>query len=437
MVDTANVTRVKTIPIGRFEDAARFGVGISRVFTVPMVDDSFAESPEVHGPSGDLRLVPDARATIPLAAMPGWAWAPVDQYTQDGEPWAACARTFLRRMIGRLGAHGIELRGAIEHEFFAARRQPTATLGTADPEGDPVPAHRGPGYSAEVLTEHAGFGLSMIDALEQAGIGVQQFHPEYTTGQFEVSVSHDAALGAADTAVATRQTIRSVARAHGLDVSFAPVVYPGLVGNGAHLHFSVWNGDANLFVGGRGPQGMTRKGEAFSAGVLRELPAMLAIIAPSVPSYERLQPHHWAGAFTAWGYENREASLRFITGMVGGREAAANMELKCVDGAANPYLVFGAVIAAGLAGIEDKLTLPEGTTEDPDSLSAKEKRARGIRRLPTSLGDAVKELEASTVLRDAMGELLHRAFIATRQGEDATYRDMDLIDAVRAHRWRY
>lgn len=430
MVDNAGVTRVKCIPISRLEHAARFGVGLSTVFSVFLVNDDITSSPGLGGPSGDLRLVPDPGACVALAAMPGWAWAPVDQYQQDGTIWPACGRSFLRRMSEALAGAKLELRGAFELEFFLGRR--------ADDEADPVSAHTGPGYSAVVLSRHADLALELIRALESQGVGILQFHPEYSTGQFEVSVPHTDAVGAADTSLLVRQTVRALARRYGMDASFAPVVFPGLVGNGAHVHFSLWDrGGKNIFAGGRGPEGMTRRGESFLAGVLAELPALTAVNCPSVVSYLRLQPHRWAGAYACWGPENREAALRFVTGMVGDRPGSTNMELKAIDGAANPYLVVGSVIAAGISGMERGLELPPPTTDDPSTYSAGRLRSLGIRRLPASLGEAIAAIERSAVLRSAMGDFLFDAFVATRRGELKAYAEMDDEAAVRAHRWRY
>ena len=152
---------------------------------------------------------------------------------------------------------------------------------------------------------------------------------------------------------------------------------------------------------------------------------------PSVPSTTGRGP--WA----CWGRENREAGLRFVTGMVGSRSEAANLEIKPVDGAGNPYLVLGSVVAAGLDGLERDLRLPEPTTEDPASLSAAVRRRRGISRLPSSLDVAIRELEGSSVLREAMGDMLFDSFAATRKGELAAFDGMDDEAVVGAHRWRY
>jgi glutamine synthetase len=434
MVDNAGVTRVKCVPVERFGDAVRWGIGLSNVFSVFLANDDITSAPGLETPSGDTRLMPDPAACVPLAAMPGWAWAPVDQLDQEGNVWGACPRSFLKRMIERLAAHGLELLGAFEVEFFlGSRDEPTAV----EPEGDPTPVARGPAYSASVVTRAGSFALDLMRALRAQGSGPLQFHAEYAIGQLEISIPHRDALGAADDNVVLRQTIRATAHAHGLAASFAPVVFPGVTGNGQHLHFSLRRRGRNLFADGDGPEGMTAEAAAFSAGILAELPALVAITCPSVPSYQRLRPHNWAGAFACWGRENREAALRFVTGMIGGRSRFANMEMKAMDGASNPYLALGAIVAAGLAGLERGLSLPEPTIEFPDAVPARQRKRHGIRPLPTSLEEATDELEGSAVIREAMGDPLFDSFVAVRRAEWKTFGGVDDEDVVRAHRWRY
>ena len=126
MVDNAGVTLVKAIPLRRFEEVVRFGVGLSPVFTVFLMDDQITSSPHIGGPTGDTRLMPDPAGTVALAASPGWALAPVDQLDQEGEEYPGCPRTFARTTLERLATFGLEARGAFELEFFLGRRQPPA-----------------------------------------------------------------------------------------------------------------------------------------------------------------------------------------------------------------------------------------------------------------------------------------------------------------------
>ncbi|MGP3973851.1 glutamine synthetase [Streptomyces sp. 8N114] len=431
-VDNAGLTRVKAVPANRLPQAVGAGVGMSPCFDVYLVDDSMTASEHIGGPDGDLRLVPDLDRLTVLSAQPGWAWAPVDRYEQDGRPYAACQRGFARRMAERaLAEHGIELRTGFETEWVAVRG-PLPGAG-----GEPVYPTSGPAYGMARLVETSDYLRDILAALTAQEIEVLQIHPEYAAGQFEVSVAPSDPVGAADLAVLVRETVRAVSLRHGLTASFAPVVDPGGVGSGGHLHLSLWRDGRNLCAGGEGPFGMTRECEAFLAGVLRELPALLALGAPSLASYLRLRPSRWAGAFQCWGLENREAALRFIAGS-GSAADSANAEVKCVDSAANPYLLVGGVIAAGLAGL-GTLTgaepaaarLPAPVTGDPVQLDPMP------RPLPGSLGDALAHFENSQVLRPALGEPLFGAIRAVRAGEIELFEGTSEQEIAAATRGRY
>src|SRR5262249_41831678 len=152
---------------------------------------------------------------------------------------------------------------------------------------------------------------------------------------------------AADDQLLARQTIHAAARAHGLRVSFAPLVIAAGVGNGWHIHASVWRGRQNLLARAHRPEG---GGAAFTAGVRRDLPALTALSAPSVPSLWRLRPGYFSSAYAFWGVENREAAVRYVPGSELTGFTRANIELKPSDASANPYLAIAGLIAAGVAG---------------------------------------------------------------------------------------
>ena len=116
-VDNAGIARAKTIPLGRLERAAGWGIGMSPVFDVFLVNDGITTSPHIGGPGGDLRLVPDTGRLAVLAGQPGWAWAPVDRYTQEGRVYAGCQRSFARRLAAEARDNGLELRMAFEVEW--------------------------------------------------------------------------------------------------------------------------------------------------------------------------------------------------------------------------------------------------------------------------------------------------------------------------------
>jgi glutamine synthetase len=428
-VDTCGVNRVKTVPASRLASAARWGVGMSPVFDLFLADDSIVTGELQGGPDGDLRLVPDLDQLAPLAGQPGWAWAPVDRMTQDGTVHPVCSRSILRHVVAAAQEQGLEFKASIEIEF---------ALGQA---GAPWPAFEpaclGSAYGMTRLVEQTDFCAEALAALAAEGVDVDQIHPEYAAGQYEVSVGALDPVGAADRSVLVRQTLRAVAQKHGLRVSFSPSVLAGGVGNGGHVHLSAWRDGANLHSTGEGRYGMTAEAESFVAGVLDALPALAAITTPSPASYLRLQPSHWAGVYACWGHETRESALRIVTGMVGNRERAANLEVKNADLAANPYLLLAGILAAGLDGTGRALTLPEEVTGDPAALDPAEAEKRGVRRLPTSLPEAVEAFAGSPLPKAAYGDLVVDAVLAVRRGEAARCEGLDADAVAEAYRWVY
>jgi glutamine synthetase len=430
-VDTGGVTRVKSVPVDRLPDAAAWGVGMSPVFDAFLFDDSIVAGRFAGSAVGDLRLHPDLARLVVLAALPGWAWAPVDRYDQEGRPHVLDARLLLRRLVDELAGEGLSARTAIEVEWVVG----LADLpGGSEPDAF-VPAVSGPAYG---LTRHVGvsdYARDVLSALAAQGVAVEQFHPEYAAGQLEVSVAAEDPVAAADTSVLVRATIRAVAARHRLRVSFSPKVVAGSVGNGGHVHLSVWRNGGNLMSGGPRAFGLTPDGATFVAGLLAHLPGLLAIGAPSVASYLRLVPSHWAGAFAVWGLENREAAVRFVPGPLGNRRAAANVEVKCLDAAANPYLLLAGLLAAGRAGMATGAVLPEPVDVDPAVLDEGARRAAGIRRLPGSLAEAVDCFEGDDVLTAALGPEVSATIADVRRGEIAALAGRSPEEVAAALRW--
>lgn len=424
-VDNSGITRVKAVPLSRLPQLAAWGVGISNSFDFFRFDDWIAAPPGEQAPVGDLRVIPDVRRVVALASQPGWAWAPADRYRQDGEPHPKCSRLLLQRLVDELAADSISVRTTFETEWVVSS--------SAGDEFEP--GVRGPGYGMSRIIGLSDYCRDVIRALVDQGVSVEQFHPEYASGQLEITVAPESPVDAADTSVLVRSTIRAVGELHGLRTSYSPKVDPEGVGNGGHLHLSLWRADQNLMAGGDGHFGLTTTGEAFSAGILSRLPALLALGAPSPVSYLRLVPQHWAGAYACWGLENREAALRMVTGSSGSSSWAANMEIKCFDLLANPYLVLAGMLTAGSAGIADGATLPEPVDVDPASLSEATLEQRGIRRLPTSLNESVDAFCADTAIAAAFGAELVDSIVAVRESEIELFKNSSPAEMSAATRW--
>ncbi len=278
---------------------------------------------------------------------------------------------------------------------------------------------------------------AILAALEAQGLEIDQYYPELGHGQQELPIRHAPALAAADRQVLYRETVRNVAYQHGMYASLAPKPFPDQAGNGAHVHFSLWDqdGKTNLMFDPGDRYGFSQLGYHFIAGVLEHLPALLALTCPSYNSYRRLQPHFWSSAYTAWGPDNREGAVRLPSQFRSDRAASTNAELKAADSSANPYLSLGGLLAAGLDGVRRKLAPGDATLIDPGNYSDAERERLGIRRFPSNLKEALDNLENDPVLMDALGPLLAKSFLAVKRLEWQSFSQADEAYEIKRHFW--
>ena len=367
---------------------------------------------EGMGPVGEIRLVPDVETFRVLPYAPHTGAMLVDHVTLDGAPAPQCPRSFLKRMEARVAERdGARLEVAFENEFALALPQ----------AGGYVPVDSSLCFSTIGMTASQAYVDALAEALEQQDIALEQYYAELGHGQQEISTSHAPALRAADEQILVRETIRGVAAQHGLVASLAPKPWPGGAGNGGHIHFSLWEGDRNRFHDSAADDFLSRESRAFLAGVLEHLPALCGLTAPSFNSYHRIVPQYWAGAFTCWGHDNREAPIRAPSVFAGMEEASTNAELKAADSTANPHLAVGGLLAAGLDGLDRALDLPPAVDVDPATIAEDERAERGILRLPATQAEALDALAGDSVLMNALGPVLATSYLAVRRSEWTAY----------------
>jgi len=429
--DHSGVTRGKAIHAGNLGHKLLEGVGISRAqMAINLLEDLIP----IAGmePVGEIRLVPDLGTFSVLPWTPGSASILCDQLDHDHHDWGACPRMFLKSMLARVAERGIFVEATFENEFYLAREQQGAYIPFDHIDHAPVYSSIGMDLSAAVL-------LDIVDALVRQGITVEQAFNEYGPGQQEISIRHAPALQAADNQIKLRDTVRGVALRHGLLASFAPKPFPEAIGSGSHVHLSLWDkeGGRNLLYNPQDPRGLSTLGRHFIAGLLHHLPALVALTCPNYNSYRRLQPHAWSSAYTAWGFDNREAAVRVASPFWGREEQTYNIELKTVDASANPYLALGALLACGLDGIERALEPAMPCEVDPATLSEAEREQHDIRRLPTNLATALALLEGDALLMEALGELRRRSYLAVRQAEIQSFSSHDLEYEIRGHFYKF
>ncbi len=410
--DPSGVIRGKQVHADRLAGSVISGLGLTRAQNAVNALDDLVPISGME-PIGEIRIVPDPATYVRHPWLDGVGSVLCDQVDHDGTDWGCCPRSFLKRVVEQAAAAGVRVRASFENEFYLAR----------DVDGVPRPWANGPVYSSAGLDRAAPVMADIVDALLAQGLVVEQAINEYGPGQQEISIQYGDALAAADNQLRFRDTVRGVAESgHGLRASFAPKPYADGIGSGAHLHFSVWDasGERNLMHDPADPFAVGADAQAFLAGVLDHLPALVALTCPSYLSYDRLRPAAWAGSTVSWGFDNREAGLRIASPFRGRELESANAELKTCDASSNPYLALGGLILCGLDGMARRLQLPAPARQDPARMSAEDRERCGIRPLPSKQGEAMDLLEADDVLMAGLGDLLGRCVLAVRRAEFET-----------------
>lgn len=375
--------------------------------------DSIAESP--FGSRGDCRIYPDADTLVDVSLESGrrLRFALCDIAGLDRESIGLCARQFLKSALDRLETHGLKLFAAFEQECWI---------------DSPSVASSSPGFSFQRFIRHEPLGTRLMAAFEAAGLQPETLLAEFAPRQFEFTLAPAFGVTAADRAVMSREIARAVGWDSESNISFTPARTTSGVCSGTHVHFSLWTLDGKpATYDASQPGRLAASAAAFAAGIVRHMKALCAFTAPTPVSYERLQPHRWSSAYTCIGEQDREATLR-ICPVVGGRDPAAqfNLEFRAADATANPYLLLGALICAGLEGIEHSLPLPPLMDRDPAELSAAERARAGIERLPESLAAALASLRADTKAMAWLPAPLREAYLRLKTAEAEACIDLDM-----------
>lgn len=398
--DLSAHVRGRSAPISRLDRVLSDGMGwVPANLAITATGPPAGGDP--FGSRGDLRLAPDpsTRCSVPAQGRhPAVDLYLADQTETDGRPWPCCPRTFLRDAIADLATAGLRLQAAFEHEFMVRD------------------ADASPPFSWQRARAIEPFGTDLVALLEEVGFEPETWLPEYGRGQFEITMAPAPALVAADRAVLLRDLVRDLARRSGVRVTFAPLPDPDDVGNGVHVHFSLTDADGVpvLFDASR-PGRLSERGGAFAAGILRHTPALTALTAASPVSFQRLVPHRWSvgGIYLAEG--DREALLR-ICPTPGRRDpvndaAAFNLEFRAADATANPWMVLGALIRAGLQGLTVGYE-PALVATDADS-----EPGRAAPSLPASLDAALDALEADEVVSSWLDPRLLRTYLVVKRAD--------------------
>lgn len=426
-VDGSGQHRCRVVPEKRFRDVVvKNGIGLT-VACMAMTSflDGPADGTNLSG-VGEIRLMADLSTKLRIPWSNEEEMVLADMHMKPGEAWEYCPREALRRVSKILkDEFNLVMNAGFENEFYLLKSF------SREGKEEWVPYDATPYCSAASIDAASPIFREILGALDAMNIPVEQIHAEAGKGQFELALGYTLCTKAANNLVFVHQAVRAVARKHGLLATFMPKYALDDIGSGSHVHLSLWEDGKNVFMAsdGHSEHGMSKVGEEFMAGVLNHLPSILAFTAPIPNSYDRIQPNTWSGAYQCWGKENREAPLRTACPPGAPHGIVTNFEIKAFDGCANPHLGLAAIIAAGIDGLRQHLTLPEPIDANPFDVASQ------LERLPQSLSESVEALENDKVLREMIGEKLFAAIRGVRKAEIAYYSENEEAYKQLIHRY--
>ncbi|MCZ7601141.1 MAG: type III glutamate--ammonia ligase [Gammaproteobacteria bacterium] len=399
-VDLFGTLRAKLVPARAIGQMQENGAGFA----------GFATWLDMTPAHPDMFAMPDPASLVQIPWDREIGWVASDLW-MAGSPVEASPRQALRRQVERAASRGFVMKTGVECEYFLISPDGEAISDAADTQAKPC-------YDQQALMRRYPVIREICDAMLELGWGPYQNDHEDANGQFEMNWDYDDALATADRHVFFKYMTRALAERHGLRATFMPKPFANLTGNGCHTHVSLWDGEGsrNLFLDDDDSLGLSRLAYRFLGGIMHNAEELCALFNPVINSYKRINaPRTSSGA--TWSPNAVTYSGNNRTHMIRVPEAG-RFELRLMDGAANPYLMQAAILAAGLDGIDNERDPGEplhiNMYEDGHTIEA-------TRRLPSTLLDALRLLERSEVLRQAMGDELIDAFLKLKMQEWRAY----------------
>jgi glutamine synthetase len=331
-----------------------------------------------------------------------------DILTPEGAPYEGDSRGALKRVLERvkkeLGVDDFRCGPELEFFIFPSSQEPVLT---------DVGGYFFSGRHGELRKE-----IQLL--LHRMGIATEYDHHEAAPSQHEIDLRYLTAVDMADTAMIFRYMVKKVCRMHGLYATFMPKPINGQNGSGMHVHQSLWRGGRNLFFEKDGPYHLSPLARRYMAGLMTHAREISAVLSQWVNSYKRLIEGYEAPVYIAWGQKNRSAYIR-VPEYQPGKERATRVELRAADPACNIYLALAVMLAAGAEGVRKKTELADPVEENIYHMSGTRQKKFEIRVLPRDLEEAVRLMDKSAVVRDALGEHIFGKLIANKLKEVEEY----------------
>jgi len=328
----------------------------------------------------------------------------------DGTPFEGDPRQVLRRNLERAQATGFEMFCAPEVEFFYF----------ADGGPEPVPLDQASYFDLTTTDVSSDLRKQTLHMLEALSIPVEYSFHEDSPSQHEIDLQYTDALTMADSVMTLRLAVKKIAMDRGVYATFMPKPLNGVQGSGMHTHLSLFRGGENAFHDAAAADGLSDVARSFIAGLLHHAREVTAVTNQLVNSYKRINEGYEAPRYVSWARDNRSALVR-VPIPKPGKVDSTRVEYRALDPACNPYLAFSVLLAAGLRGVEQGMELPAEARVNLYDMSRDEQRDLGVENLPVDLAEALDEMEASTLVRDALGDHIFEWFLRNKRAEWSEY----------------
>lgn len=336
-----------------------------------------------------------------------------DVHHPNGQPFEGDPRFVLKKVIHEAAEMGYTFQVGPECEFF---------LFHTDEEGKPTTeTHEMAGYfDVGPIDLAENVRRDIVLNLEDMGFGIEASHHEIAPAQHEIDFQYADGLTTADNIMTFKMAVKTIAKRHGLHATFMPKPKAGVNGSGMHINMSLTdlNGN-NAFVDETDDLGLSRVAYQFMAGILKHMKAITILTNPLVNSYKRLVPGYDAPIYISWSAcANRSVLIRIPSS----RGNSTRIELRCPDSAVNPYLALAGCLAAGLEGIRKQMEPPAGVDDNIFAMSEDEMKARKIKQLPETLGEALEAFEDDPFVRGVLGDHIYKKLLQAKAAEWKKFR---------------
>ncbi|NRA67549.1 MAG: glutamine synthetase [Pseudobacteriovorax sp.] len=411
VTDIDGVLRGKYMHVNKFKSALEGGFGFCNVVFGWDIHDTCYENSKYSGwhtgyPDASVQLDPSTIRQIPWeSGLPLLLGSFVDDQNRSLD---VCPRSLLSKLCDRAASLGFRPMFGTEFEWFNFRETPQSLADKNFSSPDPLTPGMF-GYSMLRSSMNQSYFHDIMDGCEQYRVPLEGLHTETGPGVFEAALQVEQALEQADRAVLFKSGVKEIAYQHDIIPSFMARWNDTMPGCSGHLHQSLWDkdGERNLFYDAGESGNMSQLFQSYLAGQLALLPEFLAMFAPTINSYKRLVPGFWAPTRANWGIDNRTVALRVIPG----GSKSCRLETRVGGADMNPYLSIAAALAAGLYGIENKLSLKQ------DPIAGNGYESSEGTRFASTLAESSSLLRQSEYAREYFGEGFVEQFANSRDWE--------------------